>query len=143
MHVFEAPGRVPAEAAIATVEKRLRYGARPAEAPDRPDRSAFRGRTWVTRRNVHVDRIASAWLIRRWIDERASFAFVDGHHGRVPDGAARARFSVVVYPDAFYTRFFESLLAQGAGRGTREIRAALDASRRSSFIVFERAIPLG
>ena len=62
---------------------------------------------------------------------------------RMPDGAARARFSVVVYPDAFYTRFFESLLAQGAGRGAREIRAALDASRRSSFTVFERAIPLG
>ena len=62
---------------------------------------------------------------------------------RVPHGAARARLSVVVYPDAFYTRFFESLLAQGAGRGTREIRAALDASRRSSFTVFERVIPLG
>ena len=62
---------------------------------------------------------------------------------RVPDAAARARFSVVISPDAFYTRFFESLLAQGAGRGTREIREALDASRRSSFIVFERLIPLG
>ena len=61
---------------------------------------------------------------------------------RVPDGTARARFSVVVYPDAFYTRFFESLLAQGAGRGTREIRAALEASRRSAFTVFERALPL-
>jgi hypothetical protein len=34
------------------------------------------GRTWVTRRNVHVDRIASAWLIRRFIDPQASFKFV-------------------------------------------------------------------
>jgi hypothetical protein len=35
-----------------------------------------RGRTWVTRRNVHVDRIASAWLIRRFIDPQARFEFV-------------------------------------------------------------------
>lgn len=34
-------------------------------------------RTWVTRRNVQVDRIASAWLIRRFIDPRARFRFVD------------------------------------------------------------------
>jgi hypothetical protein len=34
------------------------------------------GRTWVTRRNVHVDRIASAWLIRRFIDPQALFKFV-------------------------------------------------------------------
>jgi hypothetical protein len=35
-----------------------------------------RGVTWVTRRNVHVDRISSAWLIRRFIDPRARFKFV-------------------------------------------------------------------
>ena len=33
------------------------------------------GRVWVTRRNVHVDRIASAWLVRRWIDPTAIFKF--------------------------------------------------------------------
>ena len=32
--------------------------------------------TWVTRRNIHVDRIASAWLIRRFIDPAARFKFV-------------------------------------------------------------------
>lgn len=35
-------------------------------------------RTWVTRRGVRVDRIASAWLIRRWIDPDARFKFVPG-----------------------------------------------------------------
>jgi hypothetical protein len=35
-----------------------------------------RGRTWVTRRDVHVDRLASAWLIRRFIDPDATFKFV-------------------------------------------------------------------
>ena len=36
-----------------------------------------RGALWVTRRGVHVDRIASAWLIRRFIDPEADFKFVD------------------------------------------------------------------
>ena len=34
------------------------------------------GSTWVTRQGVFVDRIASAWLIRRFIDPRADFRFV-------------------------------------------------------------------
>jgi hypothetical protein len=46
-----------------------------AGTPATPDR-VEPGRTWVTREGVHVDRIASAWLIRRFIDERARFKFV-------------------------------------------------------------------
>ena len=38
----------------------------------------LRGRTWVTRKGIHVDRMASAWLIRRFIDEKARFKFVPG-----------------------------------------------------------------
>ena len=37
----------------------------------------LRGRTWVTRAGVKVDRIASAWLVRRFIDPAALFSFVD------------------------------------------------------------------
>lgn len=44
------------------------------------DASQVSGRTWVTRCGVHVDRIASAWLIRRFLDPDARFRFVD------PDG---------------------------------------------------------
>ena len=30
--------------------------------------TSLKGRTWVTRApNIHVDRMASAWLIRRWV----------------------------------------------------------------------------
>jgi hypothetical protein len=36
----------------------------------------YRGRTWVTRRGVLVDRIASAWLIQAFIDHEARFRFV-------------------------------------------------------------------
>jgi hypothetical protein len=42
-----------------------------------------RGRTWVTRTAVQVDRIASAWLIRRFIDPDAAFKFVPAK-GYVP-----------------------------------------------------------
>lgn len=41
-----------------------------------------------------------------------------------------------------YTRFFESLLAGGAGLGTAQIQNALDATRRSPFVIFTRDIPL-
>ncbi len=46
--------------------------------------SALSGRMWVTRAGVHVDRIASAWLIRRFIDPEARFKFVPPK-GYVPE----------------------------------------------------------
>ena len=39
------------------------------------DPDAYRNRVWVTRPRPGVDRFASAWLIRRFIDRRATFAF--------------------------------------------------------------------
>lgn len=48
-----------------------------------------RGRTWVTRRDVHVDRIASAWLIRRFIDPEARFRFVQPERYRHSEGELR------------------------------------------------------
>ena len=50
-------------------------GAQLEAAPPRRD---LRGKTWVTRAGVHIDRIASAWLIRRFIDADAKFRFVAG-----------------------------------------------------------------
>ena len=58
----------------------------PAEAPSsRPPRGA----TWVTRRDVHVDRLASAWLIRRFIDPDARFKFVPARGYRPAPGELR------------------------------------------------------
>ena len=31
---------------------------------------------WVTRENVHVDRVACPWLIRKFVDAKAEFLFV-------------------------------------------------------------------
>jgi len=38
---------------------------------------AVRGKTWVTRAGMKIDRIASSWLVRRHIDPDARFRFVD------------------------------------------------------------------
>jgi hypothetical protein len=43
-----------------------------------PPPGPLQGRIWVTREGVQVDRIASAWLIRRFIDAEARFRFVPG-----------------------------------------------------------------
>jgi hypothetical protein len=37
----------------------------------------YRGKTWVTRKRPFVDRMASAWLIRKFIDQKAAFKFID------------------------------------------------------------------
>jgi len=56
---------------------------RAAEARPRPARGRHRtslpprGSTWVTRPRPHIDRIASAWLIKRFCDPDAKFAFAD------------------------------------------------------------------
>jgi hypothetical protein len=39
---------------------------------------------WVTRASIHIDRASSAWLIRRFLDPEATFAFVSGPD-EVPD----------------------------------------------------------
>lgn len=58
------------------------HGRQKPSAGKRSESSAgFRHRRWVTRRRPGVDRMASAWLIRRFIDPNATFAFVDRPSG--------------------------------------------------------------
>jgi len=44
--------------------------------------------TWVTRKNLHVDRTACPWLIRRFVDPRAKFMFADARSA--PKAGARS-----------------------------------------------------
>jgi len=41
------------------------------------DIGGYRGRLWATRRRLWVDRVASAWLIRRFIDRDARFLWLE------------------------------------------------------------------
>lgn len=83
---FEAEARDEAERILARAAGRGAVAA--AEVgPDgagRPD-----GATWVTRRGVHIDRMASAWLIRRFIDPAARFEFVPSRGYRPEAGELR------------------------------------------------------
>ena len=74
---FGAPGREAAEGLVAGLEARL-SPVRPGSARAATQRTVadVQNRTWVTRTGIHVDRIACAWLIRRFIDPGASFKFV-------------------------------------------------------------------
>jgi hypothetical protein len=78
---FGADGREPAEGLVSGLEAGLQreemdVSAPATSAPDAP--GDLKGRVWVTRQGVQIDRIASAWLIRRFIDPAARFKFVPG-----------------------------------------------------------------
>jgi len=61
---------------LAAVEKGQK-GSIPSSLPNSRKITNFSGLTWVTRKRPFVDRMASAWLIRRFIDAQASFSFRD------------------------------------------------------------------
>lgn len=73
---FDAPSSQEVKRLRETIEMRLHppsasSAASPAELP----LDSLKGRPWVTRPRPHVDRIASAWLIKRFIDPEAQFIF--------------------------------------------------------------------
>ena len=74
---FGAPGRDGAEGLVTDLASRLHASAR-KDSRSTPTfaRGDLRGRTWVTRKGIHVDRMASAWLILRFVDPEARFKFV-------------------------------------------------------------------
>ncbi len=52
----------------------------------RLDPAKYRNRIWATRKDLWVDRLASAWLIKRFIDRNAKFAWIDRPRDR-PKGS--------------------------------------------------------
>jgi hypothetical protein len=92
---FAANGRVSVEGLIAGLERRVAE-EKAMKAEDKPGAvetiADLKGRTWVTRQGVHVDRIACSWLIRRFIDADAVIRFVPGK-GYVPK-AGELRFDM-------------------------------------------------
>ena len=73
---FSAPRAGDAETALERLETRSTAPAnRLRQAVPSRDLRRFRGRSWLTRPRPGIDRMASAWLIRRFIDPTASFVF--------------------------------------------------------------------
>jgi hypothetical protein len=79
--LFGANGRAAAEVAVTELETHLLRADKRSTKPSAPAQGQnlrnLHGRTWVTRRGVHVDRIACAWFIRKFVDAKARFRFVD------------------------------------------------------------------
>jgi hypothetical protein len=81
---FGAPGRSSAISAYERSHKVLRVSQNRHERQEKsssaksaaPDLAQYQGRLWMTRRNLFIDRLASIWLIKRFIDKRARFKFV-------------------------------------------------------------------
>jgi hypothetical protein len=76
---FESPLRSRVEAMLTRLE------APPVpRARAKISRSQYRGKTWTTRPRPGIDRVASAWLIRRFIDPEAKFVFDSADKNAIP-----------------------------------------------------------
>jgi hypothetical protein len=79
---FPGQSSVETEAAWTDLSKRIDSLLSPDEPHHtkghvpRLDSAKYQGRTWATRRRLWVDRVASAWLIRRFIDHDARFQWL-------------------------------------------------------------------
>lgn len=91
---FGANGRETVDGLLTALDAQLREGGptRMIEGGTSPAGGTLTGRIWVTRAGVHVDRIASAWLIRRFVDPEARFKFVPAK-GYAP-GLSELRFDM-------------------------------------------------
>ena len=81
---FSSPVRVRAEALLEALNA-VRNGTQ--ESSSQRKRKDYLGRTWITRPRPGIDRVSSAWLIRRFVDENAMFVFADDparHPGAIP-----------------------------------------------------------
>ena len=115
------PGEASLEAEATWVEftRRIERVLSPDEPHEiagtiaRLDRSEYQGRTWATRRRPWVDRIASAWLIRRFIDQEASFRWL-AQPSDCPESALGFDFDGAAFTHVGERVTFETLMASFA-----------------------------
>ncbi|HET6983213.1 MAG TPA: chromate resistance protein ChrB domain-containing protein [Myxococcaceae bacterium] len=118
-----APGRMAAEALVVRLEQLLSERSNQLTgAATTSEKAAPRGAVWVTRRGIHVDRMASAWLIRRFVDPAARFRFVDPRSYRHQSGELRFDMFEAEYTHEGDLCTFEVLLSR-FGLGGAALRA--------------------
>ncbi len=86
---FESTGRGRVEALLRSLDTRLSSDAETGSPETGETARIGRGCVWVTRAGVHVDRMASAWLIRRMLDPEARFKFVKARQYKPQPGELR------------------------------------------------------
>jgi hypothetical protein len=112
---YPGPAREQAKAALSALEHahRLQSGGEPRATQRRVrrlDPKHYRGRLWATRKDLWVDRLASAWLIKRFIDKSARFVWIDRPRDR-PRGAVGFDFDEAEFTHVDGRVTFEVLLA--------------------------------
>ncbi|MEA1672005.1 chromate resistance protein ChrB domain-containing protein [Nitrospirillum sp. BR 11163] len=87
---FGAHGRAAASGVLDVLETTTRgRNDMPAKEPVQTPLDTYKGLRWITRQGIHVDRIATAWLVRRFIDGGAVFTFVPSRSADAVPGAVR------------------------------------------------------
>src|SRR5262245_6045774 len=113
---FPGQARVQATEAVATFKRRFEdaYSSGEPRAAHkrlrRVDPGRYRKRTWATRKDLWVDRLASAWLIKRFIDRDAKFAWVERPRDR-PRGSVGFDFDGAEFTHLENRVTFEVLLS--------------------------------
>lgn len=113
---FPGDASLDAEAAWRELNARIERLLSPDEPHEtqasisRLDPARYRGRTWATRRRLWVDRVASAWLIRRFIDPEARFKWLD-RPADCPKSALGFDFDGAAFTHVGDRVTFETLLA--------------------------------
>ncbi|HEY1392720.1 MAG TPA: chromate resistance protein ChrB domain-containing protein [Methylibium sp.] len=113
---FHGDASAEAEAAWTDLNRRIEQLLSPDEPHEtaggipRLEAQQYRGRTWATRRRLWVDRVASAWLIRRFIDPEARFKWL-ARPSDCPKSALGFDFDGAAFTHVGDRVSFETLLA--------------------------------
>ena len=113
---FPGEAQKQADEALRDLEQRAAWALSPDEphpvdqAVARLNLADYQGRTWATRRRPWVDRLASAWLIRRFIDPKATLLWL-ASPGDCPPDALGFDFDGATFTHIGARVSFEVLLA--------------------------------
>lgn len=113
---FPGTSKLEAEARLLTAEAALQARLFPNEPhaqnglPEHLALADFQKQTWATRQDLWVDRLASAWLIQRFIDRRARFVWLK-HPKDCPADALGFDFDGARFTHVGHRVTFETLLA--------------------------------
>ena len=126
---FNAKGRASAFNAYERCQKAIRAAQGPTRKVAQAqtthgtlDVAKYQAQRWVTRRNLHIDRLASAWLIKQFVDKRPRFYFVA--EGKTVEGAIPFDMFGAVFTHHGEDCTFETMLKQfglAESKGLREI----------------------
>jgi hypothetical protein len=108
---FPNASRARAEQALAGAEEAVRKLLFSAQKNAPVDRAKLQRRTWVTRKPLWADRLACAWLIRRFLDPEGSVTWLDKSEAVAPDAVGFA-FAGAPYGYSETRVTFEELLVQ-------------------------------